>query len=120
MYEIVGPNGKVHRPPDRKVLLFDYTSSRTQDIPLRLLDSYLGYVLTDDYAGYNALALQPGVVGLVCMADYEALLPWSDSPESHGKREVHLAAGVLHGSLTLFSQQLQTVAQAFFSFHRLE
>lgn len=52
-------------PPDRKVVLFDYTSSRAQDEPLRLLESYRGYVMTDDDAGYNALALQPGVA---CMA----------------------------------------------------
>ncbi|AHF65906.1 ISPsy5, transposase [Pseudomonas cichorii JBC1] len=55
-------------PPDRKVVLFDYTSSRAQEVPLRLLDSYRGYVMTDDYAGYNALALQPGVERLACMA----------------------------------------------------
>jgi transposase len=41
-------------PPDRKVVLFDYTSSRAQEVPLRLLESYRGYVVTDDYAGYNA------------------------------------------------------------------
>jgi hypothetical protein len=55
-------------PPDRKVVLFDYTSSRAQDVPLRLLEGYRGYVMTDDYAGYNALALQPGVERLACMA----------------------------------------------------
>jgi transposase len=55
-------------PPDRKVVLFDYTSSRAQEVPLRLLDSYCGYVMTDDYAGYSALALQPGVERLACMA----------------------------------------------------
>lgn len=37
-------------------------------MPLRLLESYRGYVMTDDYAGYNALALQPGVERLACMA----------------------------------------------------
>jgi transposase len=55
-------------PPDRKVVLFDYTSSRAQEVPLRLLENYRGYVMTDDYAGYNALALQPGVERLACMA----------------------------------------------------
>lgn len=55
-------------PPDKKVVLFDYASSRAQDVPLCLLDSYRGYVITDDYAGYNALALQPGVEQLACMA----------------------------------------------------
>ncbi len=55
-------------PLDRKVVLFDYTSSRAQEVPLRLLESYRGYVMTDDYARYNALALQPGVERLACMA----------------------------------------------------
>jgi transposase len=60
--------GQASGPPDRKVVLFDYTSSRAQEVPLRLLESYRGYVMTDDYAGYNALALQPGVERLACMA----------------------------------------------------
>lgn len=55
-------------PPDKKVVLFDYTTSRAQEVPLRLLKSYRGYVMTDDYAGYNALALQPEVERLACMA----------------------------------------------------
>ncbi|WP_176510500.1 IS66 family transposase, partial [Pseudomonas urethralis] len=55
-------------PPDRQVVLFDYTTSRAQEVPLRLLEGYRGYVMTDDYAGYNALALQPGVERLACMA----------------------------------------------------
>jgi hypothetical protein len=54
--------------PDRKVVLFDYSSSRAQEVPLRLLESYRGYLMTDDYAGYNRLALQPGVERLACMA----------------------------------------------------
>ncbi|RJX52670.1 IS66 family transposase, partial [Pseudomonas syringae pv. actinidiae] len=54
--------------PDRKVVLFDYTTSRAQEVPLSLLESYRGYVMTDDYAGYNALASQPGVERLACMA----------------------------------------------------
>lgn len=37
-------------------------------MPLRLLEGYRGHVMTDDYAGYNALALQPGVERLACMA----------------------------------------------------
>ena len=55
-------------PPDRQVVLFDYTTSRAQEVLLRLLEGYRGYVMTDDYAGYNALALQPGVERLACMA----------------------------------------------------
>ncbi len=55
-------------PPDRQVVLFDYTTSRAQEVLLRLLEGYRGYVMTDDYAGYNALALQPGVERVACMA----------------------------------------------------
>lgn len=54
-------------PPDRQVALFDYTTSRAQEVPLRRLEGYRGYVMTDDYADYNALALQPGVERLACM-----------------------------------------------------
>lgn len=58
---------QVSGPHDRQVVLFDYTTSRAQEVPLRLLEGYRGYVMTDDYAGYNALALQPGVERLACM-----------------------------------------------------
>lgn len=37
-------------------------------MPLRLLGDYQGYLMTDDYAGYNALALHPGVERLGYMA----------------------------------------------------
>ena len=55
-------------PPERPVILFDYTTSRAQEVPLRLLGDYRGYLMTDDYGGYNALALQPGIERLACMA----------------------------------------------------
>ena len=55
-------------PPDRPVVLFDYTTSRAQDVPLRLLAGYRGYLMTDDYAGYNAVAAQAGVERLACWA----------------------------------------------------
>ena len=55
-------------PPERPILLFDYTTSRAQEVPLRLLGDYRGYLMTDDYGGYNALAAQPGVERLACMA----------------------------------------------------
>ncbi|NKQ12823.1 IS66 family transposase [Pseudomonas sp. SST3] len=55
-------------PPDRPVILFDYSSSRAQEVPLRLLAGYRGYLMTDDYAGYNAVAAQAGVERLACWA----------------------------------------------------
>jgi len=53
-------------PPDKPVILFDYSTSRAQEVPTRLLDGYRGYVMTDDYAGYNALGAQAGVERLGC------------------------------------------------------
>ena len=55
-------------PPDKPVILFDYSTSRAQDVPLRLLDGYRGYLMTDDYAGYNAVAAQEGIERLACWA----------------------------------------------------
>ncbi|MFJ4133619.1 IS66 family transposase [Pseudomonas cyclaminis] len=54
--------------PDRPVILFDYSTSRAQEVPTRLLEGYRGYVMTDDYAGYNALGAQAGVERLGCWA----------------------------------------------------
>ncbi|MGX1178180.1 hypothetical protein AB7M31_001248 [Pseudomonas sp. IAP-CY TE4608] len=48
------------------MILFDYVTSRAQEVPVPLLDGYRGYVMTDDYAGYNALAAQDGVERLGC------------------------------------------------------
>jgi hypothetical protein len=72
-------------PPDRKVVLFDYTSSRVQEVPLRLLESYRGYVMTDDYAGYNALALQSGVERLACMAHVQRKFVDAQKVQPKGK-----------------------------------
>ncbi|PTU79140.1 IS66 family transposase [Pseudomonas indoloxydans] len=55
-------------PPDKPVILFDYSSSRAQEVPLRLLAGYRGYLMTDDYAGYNAVAAQEGIERLACWA----------------------------------------------------
>lgn len=55
-------------PPDKPVILFDYSTSRAQEVPTRLLNGYRGYVMTDDYAGYHALGAQSGVERLGCWA----------------------------------------------------
>ncbi|NMZ11755.1 IS66 family transposase [Pseudomonas proteolytica] len=55
-------------PPNKPVILFDYSTSGAQEVPTRLLDGYRGYVMTDDYAGCNALGAQVGVERLGCWA----------------------------------------------------
>ncbi len=53
-------------PPDKPVILFEYSTSRAQEVPTRLLEGYRGYVMTDDHGGYNALGAQAGVERLGC------------------------------------------------------
>ncbi len=79
---------EVVAPRDRKVMLFDYTSSSAQEVPLRLLESYRGYVMTDDYAGYNALALQPGVERLAYMARCDASSSTHEKSSPKARRAV--------------------------------
>jgi len=55
-------------PPDKPVILFDYTTSRAQEVPLSLLDGYRSYLMTNDYAGYNAVAAREGIERLACWA----------------------------------------------------
>jgi transposase len=54
-------------PPDRPVVLFDYHSTRSGQIPKQLLQGYRGYLMSDGYEGYNPIAAQPGIEHLCCM-----------------------------------------------------
>ena len=40
-------------PPEQRSILFEYDPSRGQEIPVRLLEGFHGYLQTDGYAGYN-------------------------------------------------------------------
>lgn len=55
-------------PPDQPVIFFDHSTRREQEVPSPLIAGYRGYLMTDDYSGYNALKQQPGVERLGCWA----------------------------------------------------
>ncbi len=55
-------------PPHKPVILYDYDPSRGGDVPLRLLEGWQGYLMTDGYAGYSQLAKREGIERLGCMA----------------------------------------------------
>ena len=55
-------------PPDQPVVLYDYDASRSAKVPTRLLEGYQGYLMTDGYDGYNAIARTPGIERLACWA----------------------------------------------------
>ena len=54
-------------PPGQTVILFDYAATRAASVPLRLLADYQGYLQSDDYAGYNAVARRDGVIHVGCL-----------------------------------------------------
>lgn len=55
-------------PPQQAVTLFDYRSSRSGQVPVQLLSGYCGYLMSDGYEGYNAIAQQDGIEHLCCWA----------------------------------------------------
>ena len=55
-------------PPDSPVILYHYDPSRSQDVPLRLLDGFNGYLQTDAYEGYGAACRKNNLVSVGCMA----------------------------------------------------
>jgi len=55
-------------PPEHPIVLYDYDPSRSQQVPIRLLDDFSGYMQTDAYEGYNAVIRQNGITSLGCWA----------------------------------------------------
>jgi transposase len=55
-------------PPGRSLVLYDYDPSRSGEVPVRLLEGYQGYLMTDGYEGYNRVARTDGVEHMVCWA----------------------------------------------------
>jgi hypothetical protein len=53
---------------DKAVVLYDYDPSRSAQVPLRLLEGFSGYLMTDGYEGYNAVVRAGGIEHLVCWA----------------------------------------------------
>jgi transposase len=53
-------------PPGQPVILFDYDPRRAGSVPVRLLEGWQGYLMSDGYAGYGAIGAQPGVIPLAC------------------------------------------------------
>jgi transposase len=52
--------------PGQPSVLFEYDPSRSQEVPLRLLDGFHGYLQTDGYAGYNAVCINNNITPLGC------------------------------------------------------
>lgn len=55
-------------PPDRPVVIYDYNPSRGGDVPMELVSGFQGFLMTDGYEAYNALARTEGIEHQVCWA----------------------------------------------------
>jgi transposase len=49
-------------------VVYDFTTSRSSEHPVRFLGKYSGYLQTDGYAGYNAVVELSGAIRVACMA----------------------------------------------------
>jgi transposase len=50
------------------VVLYDYDSSRSAEVPKRLLAGFEGFLQTDGYGGYGAIGQEPGITHVGCWA----------------------------------------------------
>ena len=94
-------------PPGRPIILFDYDPSRSQNVPLRLLDGYRGYLQVDGYEGYNAVGSQPGITLVGCMA--HARRKFNEALKAQGKTHQRDPRKVGHAQQGL--QYIQTLYQ---------
>ncbi|MDH5232362.1 MAG: IS66 family transposase [Gammaproteobacteria bacterium] len=50
-----------------KIILYDYHPSRSSEVPKQLFEDFKGILVTDGYAGYDAVAQQNGLIHAGCM-----------------------------------------------------
>ena len=55
-------------PPGHPILLYDYDPSRSQQVPVRLLQGFSGYLQTDGYEGYAKVCAENDLIALGCWA----------------------------------------------------
>lgn len=55
-------------PPAHPIVLYDYDPSRSQRVPIRLLEGFSGYLVTDGYEGYGKVCAEYGLTAAGCWA----------------------------------------------------
>ena len=86
-------------PPDKPVVLYDYDPSRSAKVPVRLLEGFKGYLMTDGYAGYNEIERTQGVERLACWAHVRRRFVDAVRVQPKGKRGKADEAVALIGKL---------------------
>jgi transposase len=86
-------------PPDKPVVLYDYDPSRSAKVPVRLLEGFKGYLMTDGYAGYNEIERIQGIERLACWAHVRRRFVDAVRVQPKGKRGKADEAVALIGKL---------------------
>ena len=73
-------------PADKPVVLYDYDPSRSASVPTALLEGFKGYLMTDGYDGYNAVARTDGIERLACWAHVRRRFVEASRVQPKGKR----------------------------------
>jgi len=72
-------------PPDKPVVLVDYSSSRAGRVAAHLLEQTQGYLICDAYAGYKPVVKENGLTLVLC--NDHARRKFSDAIKSTGKKD---------------------------------
>jgi transposase len=86
-------------PPDKPVVLYDYDQSRSAKVPVRLLEGFKGFLMTDGYDGYNEIERTEGVERLACWAHVRRRFVEAVRVQPKGKRGKADEAVALIGKL---------------------
>jgi len=72
-------------PPDKRVILYDYSPSKSQPVVDQLLDGFDGYLQSDGYAAYGSFANRnPSVTAVGCWAHVRR--KFNDANVAQGKK----------------------------------
>ncbi|OVZ63777.1 transposase [Pigmentiphaga sp. NML030171] len=99
-------------PPDRPVVIYDYDASRSGQVPQRLLEGWQGFLMTDGYEGYGAVARTPGVEHMACWAHARRRFVEAVKVQPSGKRGRADEAIALIGQLYRIERDLKDVTDA--------
>ena len=100
-------------PPDHPILLYDYDPSRSQKVPIRLLEGFLGYLLTDGYEAYGKVCAEYGLTAVGCWAHVQR--KFDEAIKAQGllgpeKREASLAGVAMAKIQQLYRIERETKA----------
>ena len=86
-------------PPDKPVIIYEYDPSRSGQVPVRLLEGYQGYLMTDGYEGYSQLIRTGGITHIMCWAHTRRKFMEAKLVQPKGKKGLADEAVTLIGKL---------------------